>query len=808
MARHFKSGEAGILGRPFLQVLTARPHAAYPYVTSGVVISALVVVGCCCLSLFGIGVSTLLAHYVFEAGDATWLAAATVIPVSHRSLRQRKAGAVEPSQARTGIAASYSRFSSSLQSEDSLEGQQRLCREAALKNGHEIPRELEFSDEAISGARQDRAALNNMLEAASEGQFGVLYVHSLSRLSRDLTFSIKLLRQLVNVHKIRFVSISEGVDSEVTGWDMISTMLSMLHERFLSELKSNVRRGHELTLHSGFSLGDHCFGYRTEPIPEQADGRRGRNSKPRMHYLIDEAEAKWVRQIFEWYVEDNRSIRWIVKRLNAEKAPKDHRSSTPNWHHALVTGLLAREKYIGVWPWGDKKNVRDPETGKITQEQRSVEESSQWTREFPELQIIDNDTFRRAQDRLAANYEKWGGSRQSNGKFNGSTETSNGRKSRRIFSGLLRCHCCGAPLVSSGIRTQCRNAKVGMCAMTTSVKTALLEKLLLAEIGSRIRSDEAWFQQVLAESILAYRNRIAGVPDAIATKKRELAEIEQRISRLLDLTESGNAPRDVTDRLTQRQKERAAVELALRNLERNARPSTEEPTAVWVREKLDCLWEVFQHPCPTANEAMAVLIADGCISMEEVESPGRKRKHLQARFRLSVRAVESYSQGFAPDESPSQAGDEIVIDFLEPSPGDDRREEAWKLYHEGRLIIEIAQALKLSKSRTHAILKEAFELRGETMPNGFKRKKSLQKQFVRPPVYQEISDEVMELYHRMLELGEIAEQLNLDRNTITKAIRHWHESRGLPVPDGRTRRIQLREHRNQQSPQQDRSGSD
>lgn len=40
-------------------------------------------------------------------------------------------------------------------------------------------------------------------------------------------------------------------------------------------------------------------------------------------------------------------------------------------------------------------------------------------------------------------------------------------------------------------------------------------------------------------------------------------------------------------------------------------------------------------------------------------------------------------------------------------------------------------------------------------------------------------------------LTVIAEQLGTHRDMITAAIRFWHESRGLPVPDGRTRRKSL-----------------
>src|SRR5581483_5336440 len=37
--------------------------------------------------------------------------------------------------------------------------------------------------------------------------------------------------------------------------------------------------------------------------------------------------------------------------------------------------------------------------------------------------------------------------------------------------------------------------------------------------------------------------------------------------------------------------------------------------------------------------------------------------------------------------------------------------------------------------------------------------------------------------------GAIAAALRLDRNTVTAAWRFWHESRGLPVPDGRATRL-------------------
>lgn len=50
----------------------------------------------------------------------------------------------------------------------------------------------------------------------------------------------------------------------------------------------------------------------------------------------------------------------------------------------------------------------------------------------------------------------------------------------------------------------------------------------------------------------------------------------------------------------------------------------------------------------------------------------------------------------------------------------------------------------------------------------------------------------MELYNQGMLIGEIAERLDVHPATVTSSIKFWHESRGLPVPDGRTRRKSLK----------------
>ncbi|RMD58946.1 recombinase family protein, partial [Candidatus Parcubacteria bacterium] len=162
------------------------------------------------------------------------------------------------------IAASYSRFSSDLQRDESNVDQQRRCREAAAENGHHIPSELEFADEAVSGTKRHRRGLDALLEAAENGRFEALYLYSLSRLARESVITMPLLKRLVYTYRIRVISVTEGIDTARDAWEVIATVMSLVHERYVKELAANVLRGQEGVILEGLCVGDYAFAYSSE----------------------------------------------------------------------------------------------------------------------------------------------------------------------------------------------------------------------------------------------------------------------------------------------------------------------------------------------------------------------------------------------------------------------------------------------------------------------------------------------------------------------------------------------------------------
>jgi len=323
--------------------------------------------------------------------------------------------------------------------------------------------------------------------------------------------------------------VTEGIDDKTTSWEVIAAIFALIHEQFIKDLSAAVIRGQEHALLNGFSVGDWCFGYGSEPVPGSEVMRAGRNSKPRMVYVINQEYADWVNKIFTWFVDEGMSISQIVRELNRLKAPKDHRASSKEWHHDLVVILLANSKYIGDWPWGEMQNVRDPETGSICQKPRSEEECEKWKRELPQLCIIDDNTFRRAQEKLDANAEKWEKHRRANGKFTGASTETNGRRKNKLLHNLLKCAHCGSPFHSDGKRARCRGRKRGTCGVVTSVPIQLLESMILEKIGTIILDDDQWFDcafNELSKQNQEYENR---VPAAIREKERELYQVTQKL---------------------------------------------------------------------------------------------------------------------------------------------------------------------------------------------------------------------------------------------------------------------------------------
>jgi site-specific DNA recombinase len=61
-------------------------------------------------------------------------------------------------------------------------------------------------------------------------------------LARESIIGMPILKKLVYVFKARVISVTEGLDSNREGWEMLAQLLLMQHERYVKELSHNVSR--------------------------------------------------------------------------------------------------------------------------------------------------------------------------------------------------------------------------------------------------------------------------------------------------------------------------------------------------------------------------------------------------------------------------------------------------------------------------------------------------------------------------------------------------------------------------------------
>lgn len=107
-----------------------------------------------------------------------------------------------------------------------------------------------FKDEGISGAKDSRPALNEMMEAVAKGKFKMVCVYSFSRYARSTTH---LLRALETFKKknVAFVSLTENINTDSSLGMAMFTIISaisqlerdLIRERVINGLKAAKARG-------------------------------------------------------------------------------------------------------------------------------------------------------------------------------------------------------------------------------------------------------------------------------------------------------------------------------------------------------------------------------------------------------------------------------------------------------------------------------------------------------------------------------------------------------------------------------------
>ncbi len=224
----------------------------------------------------------------------------------------------------------YARYSSDRQTEQSIEGQVRVCNDYAERNNILIVNQ--YIDRATTGTNDNRAAFQQMMKDSDKKAWDFVLVYKLDRFSRN-KYEMAMHKKTLKDNGIKLISCMENIPDTPEGI-ILESLLEGMAEYYSAELSQKVKRGMNESRQKGtFTGGFIIFGYRVE------------NKK----VVIHEDEAKVVRWMFNECA-SGKLVKTIIEELHEKGILYRGKPFARN----TVYHLLANEKYNGVYRHGDE----------------------------------------------------------------------------------------------------------------------------------------------------------------------------------------------------------------------------------------------------------------------------------------------------------------------------------------------------------------------------------------------------------------------------------------------------------------------
>ena len=304
---------------------------------------------------------------------------------------------------------------------DDIPMQQQACRAFCQRMGWTMIRE--YKEKGVSGYKksaQERDAIKDLRAAAERKEFDILLVFMFDRIGRREDETPFVVKWFVE-HGIEVWSAQEGQQKFDTRADSLINFMRYWMAEGESEktsIRTKTRLG-QLTEEGIYTGGGRPFGY--DLIHK---GRVNRRNKPVYDLVINQDEAEIVRLIFRKYVYEGMGAQAISHWLTDQHITKEDGRGFPN---TSINRMIKNVLYTGVLKNGDA--------------------SSQ---QMAELQIIDQETFERAQHIMKARTQARG-------------EVPLNIRGDSLLAGKVYCGHCGGVLclTTSGRRRRTSDGTLG-----------------------------------------------------------------------------------------------------------------------------------------------------------------------------------------------------------------------------------------------------------------------------------------------------------------------------------------------------------
>ena len=284
-----------------------------------------------------------------------------------------------------------------------------------------------YVDDGWSGTNFDRPGFLRMKEDILAGRVNCVIVKDLSRFGRNAADSGNYIGDFFVRHRIRFISINNGIDTASGDMNAATQCITMgvtnvLNESVAATTSVNVKGSLNVRRTQGCFIGSFAaYGYRKDPEDHHK-------------LIVDEEAAEIVKLIFEKYI-SGMSILGITRELNEIGVPNPsmykklkgfdykHPAGKMNdglWPESSVRRILKNEMYLGDMIQGKNRQL----SYKIKKCVAAPKDEWYVVKGTHEA-IIDRETFEKVQML-----------------FNRNTRTSPQKKEVELFAGVVKCADC------------------------------------------------------------------------------------------------------------------------------------------------------------------------------------------------------------------------------------------------------------------------------------------------------------------------------------------------------------------------------
>ena len=482
----------------------------------------------------------------------------------------------------------YARYSSNNQREVSAEEQVRYCREFIDRHGYIFVDE--YVDKELSGTNANRKRFQDMLFDSQFHTFDIVVVYKNDRFARntyDKTVSKQILKRngvVINYVKEEILN-SDGPEAII--YEGLSDAMAEFYSQNLA--REVMEKGHMPNAHSSKHNGG------IPPLGlDVVDS----------HYVVNDAEARIVRLIFDLYINHGYGYKQVAEELNARGyLNKRGKAFVP----ASIRDMLINEKYTGTYVY-NRRASKNADGKRNNSQEKSIDETVRNPGAFPA--IIDRETFDRVKTCMDARKGR---------------NATNQAKEPYYLSGIIKCGQCGNNISGNRkgknrdgtpqaeYRCNTRDKKGSRVCSTKGINKKYLEAAVEYFITTLCCGSN--FQKVM-EALTDYAKSQGDTEGEQEQVKKELRKIEKKIGNIVNAIAGGFDAEELKAEYTTLKARKTSLQTELVTLEnKSANKLTFEEADVL--QALRNLRDMVKYPRDVDNLKQVYARFIDCIEVHE-----------------------------------------------------------------------------------------------------------------------------------------------------------------------------------------------